>query len=332
MPDNAEDPIRLKNLVSEVRNRLRNEVGKRPATKTLENLERAVDSVDHDRNQDGLALFASETVSRIFRTRFPLTERAAVDDCFSLRGLMRAERRAEPYALLVLSLKGARLFEGSLDKLFEVVGNGFPAENGSVGGGSQIPSGPGVNATALVDDSRARFVRSVLQSAEGLEALPTTLIVAGTEEILAEAQAADLGKLQIAGTLPGNYERENTAKLGELAFPVLRQARRDATARHLERLEVARSAGLYAEGAETIATLAHDGRVGTLVCGFDYEIAGRYNKDTRQLELLSAPESWSDLDDAVEWIVAETLAKGGEVRFAHDEMLGDTPLVAILRY
>jgi hypothetical protein len=332
MPDNAQDPVRLKKLVAAARKRLEEEAGKRPAAKALESLERAAESVDHNRNYEGLAIFASEEVELTLKTRFPLPESLTIDERFAIRTLLRAERRAEPYAVLALSLEEARLFEGQREDLFEVRGQGFPAKNSSVGAGSKVPSGPGVNATKAVDESRRRFVRECLDMARAVEGLPATLVACGTEEILSSVQGEVGASFDVVATLAGNYLRANPSELGAKAWAALREARRARSAELVERLQEARSQNRYESGIQPLAALAAQGNIAMLVCGMDYRAAGVVNEATGDLTFIEEPTHKDDVDDVVEWVVQKVLDTGGEVRFVEEDLMGEAPIAAVTRY
>lgn len=332
MPENANDPIQLKNLVTEATNRLNDELGKRPAAAALKNLQTAADSVNHDQNFDGLAIFANENIEIVLKTRFPLSARVVVDERFSLRTLLRAERRAEPYAVLVLSLDEARLFEGMREDLFEVRGGGFPAKNSGVGAGSKVPSGPGVNATAAVDDSRKQFVRHCMKLLSEIPGLPTRIVVTGTPEIISEARALVSAPFEIHAAVAGSFVGDNVADLGKRVWEAVREARRAQVHGLLGELDAARSAHKFESGIQALAPLAAQGRIALLVCGFDVEAPGRYDSDSGLFSEIDTPEDWSDLDDGVEWLVGQVLDTGGLVRFAEDELLGEHRLAAVLRY
>lgn len=332
MPDNAQDPVRLKNLVSEAKNRLKDEIGKRPGTKAVEMLELAADSVDHNLNYEGLAIFANEAMEVTLKTRFPLAEAVHVDDRFSLRAILRAERRAEPYVVLILSLDEARLYEGQREELTEIKDYGFPAQNSSYGAGAKVPSGPGVNATAAVDDSRRQFVKGCLDSLKDQDALPSKLVVMGTPELLSNAQEFVPSSMELIATIGGNYMGPPLAEIGQKVWEAVRAARQEMSKDLVEQLDAARSAQRFESGVQSLAPLAYQGRVDTLICGMDYQIAGRFNEATESMDLIDAPEGWGDIDDAVDWVVQQVLDKGGKVRFVEDELLGETPIAAILRY
>lgn len=332
MPENAADPIRLKNLVSEASKRLEEELGKRPAAAALENLQIAADSVDHDLNMDGLAIFANETIEIVLKTRFALPERLVIDERFSLRTLLRAERRAEPYLVLVLSLDEAHLFEGSREDLNEVNGAGFPAKNGGPGAGSKAPGGAGVNTSSAVDESRTSFVRDCMNNLRDRTDLPTKIVVTGTSEILAEANASIAAPFEIIATIAGSFIGDNRAELGKRVFEVVREARRGMVQDLLDQLDAARSAHKYESGMDALAPLAVAGRIDTLVCGFDVEEPGRYDSETGLFKRTDEAAVWNDLDDGIEWLIGMVLDHGGTVRFAEDELLSDQTLAAVLRY
>lgn len=332
MPDNAQDPVRLKNLVNLAKSRLADEIGKRPAAAALKNLEIAADSVDHSRNYEGLAIFANETVEWVVKTRFALPENLVIDDRFSLRSILRAERRAEPYTVLLLSLEEARLFEAQREDLYETKAGGFPAQNPSYGAGSKTPGGPGVNPTASVDESRRRFVVECMDRLRSVADLPKRVVVAGTPEILSNAQEAAGKDIEIVATLQGNYLKSKPSEVGAKAWEAVREARRARSVALVENLNNARSAKRFEAGVQSLVPLAREGRIELLVCGMDYTVAGRIDEETGALHLIDTPENWSDLDDVVDWIVHRVLETGGQVRFVEDDLMGETPIAAIIRF
>lgn len=332
MPDNAQDPVRLKNLVNQAKSRLAEEIGKRPAAAAIKNLETAADSVDHNRNFEGLAIFANETIEVVLKTRFALPENLVIDDRFSLRAVLRAERRAEPYAVLVMSLEEARLYEAQREDLYELKSGGFPNQNASYGAGSKTPGGPGVNPTSAVDESRRRFVADCLDRVRAIEDLPKRIVAAGTPEILSNAQEAAGKDIEIIATLQGNYLKSKPSEIGTKAWEVVREVRRAKSVALVENLNNAKSANRYEAGVQSLVPLARDGRIELLVCGMDYAVAGRIDEETGALHLIDSPERWSDLDDVVDWIAHRVLETGGQVRFVEDDLMGETPIAAIVRY
>ncbi|MGQ9927966.1 MAG: hypothetical protein ACUVS4_13975 [Chloroflexaceae bacterium] len=119
-PDNRQDPIRLKNLVTEASNRLTEELGKREVAAMLRLLEEATADIDHEHNLDGMALFVNAEMSKRFRLPLTLPERVVVDDTFFVRDLIYAFNRSPRYWVLALSEQQTRLFEAVRDDLEEL--------------------------------------------------------------------------------------------------------------------------------------------------------------------------------------------------------------------
>jgi hypothetical protein len=327
MPANAEDPVRLKNLVHQAGERLRGELGKREAAAAIANLEQAAEGVDHDDNLDGLAIFANSNLARVLKTRFEMPAQVAIDEQFALRPILRAQRRAEPYSVLVLSKGQAKLYQGVREDLVELRGHGFPADvHHSPAGGH------GVNPSQVEDETRRVFVK---HCAEALLAHPDAskmVVVTGTEDTLADFEASHPHRLAVLGHVSGNMIDENPATLGRKAWEVVRGGRRALSQRILARLDEARSAHRYAAGLTEIGPLALQSRVELMVCGFDYAQPARLDPATGSLVPIDAPQGPGDLDDAVDWVAQQVLDRGGDVRLVENDLMTETPIAAVLRY
>jgi hypothetical protein len=131
VPDNRQDPIRLRNLLSEVRRRLHDDARVAPdaADHVLRGLERAADEVDLRHASDGLVLFAApDGEHHAFTIGQPVDERVVVDTGFATRDLVAAYTRTPRYWLLSLSDQRARLWDGHGEELTERATAGFPVE------------------------------------------------------------------------------------------------------------------------------------------------------------------------------------------------------------
>ncbi|NEA26290.1 hypothetical protein G3I70_27905, partial [Actinomadura bangladeshensis] len=129
VPDNRQDPIRLRNLLSEVRRRLHDDARVAPdaADHVLRGLERAADEVDLRHASDGLVLFAApDGEHHAFTIGQPVDERVVVDTGFATRDLVAAYTRTPRYWLLSLSDQRARLWDGHGEELTERAAAGFP--------------------------------------------------------------------------------------------------------------------------------------------------------------------------------------------------------------
>jgi hypothetical protein len=145
-PDNQQDPIRLKNLLDQTRQRLDVEVGKRPSWPIVERLEALAGEIDWQQNEDGLALFASEDFAASYRLPFTVAERVAVDRAFETRDILYALHRMPRYRVLVLAERPTRLFEGAGTALEEIRAGGFPMTRKGPRGLTRRPDAPNMRA------------------------------------------------------------------------------------------------------------------------------------------------------------------------------------------
>lgn len=111
-PDNKQDPIRIKNLVDQVTDRLQKEFPRRDLARLLNRLVKLVGEIDYRHTLDGLAIFANKDFARAFQVPFKLRERLVIDQTFKVRDLLFALHRTPRYWVLALSEKPTRLYEG----------------------------------------------------------------------------------------------------------------------------------------------------------------------------------------------------------------------------
>lgn len=128
-PDNEKDALILKNLMKEAEDRLYADKSKKTAKLLMERLEDLASSIDHNYNQESLALFVNEDIARYVRMAIPVENRVVIDQSFATRDLIRAIHLKTGYYVLVLSQQKVRLLEAFNDKLVREITDNFPIEN-----------------------------------------------------------------------------------------------------------------------------------------------------------------------------------------------------------
>jgi hypothetical protein len=160
-PDNKQDPIRVKNLVTEGTNRLLGEFPKRDVAPLLDRLDALVAAIDYQYTLDGLVLAVNRDMAREYVLPFTLSERVVVDDTFFTRDLVHAFNRARRYWVLSLSEQPTRLYAATREDLEEITTGGFPMRHTGPGRATALPGGVGVNTSAYRDDRHREFFRDV---------------------------------------------------------------------------------------------------------------------------------------------------------------------------
>lgn len=93
-PDNKQDPIRVRNLVTQMTNRLLEEFSRREVEPLLKALDELVNEIDYRYTLDGLVIFVNQDVAQKHYLPFTLPERVIIDENFFTRDLVFALNRS----------------------------------------------------------------------------------------------------------------------------------------------------------------------------------------------------------------------------------------------
>lgn len=332
-PDNKQDPIRVKNLVTLATMRLRDEFSKREVAPLIERLDALVAEIDYNHALDGLVLAVNHEMAREFPLPFPLAERVVVDDTFFTRDLVHAVNRMRPYWVLSLSEQPTRLYSAMRNELEEITTGGFPMRHAGPGGDAPLPGGQGVNRSAHRDERHRQFFRDVDRAYRAFTADdPLPLALAGVDRLQSFFREVSQGA-DIIATLPGSYDHMTAHDLGRLIWPRVKDG---FTARRLQVLDDLEAAVGQHRAASTLGLvwrLASEGRGSVLVVEEGYHEPGRLD-ERGQLNLrVDNPAAPGVMDDAVDEVIEMVLDKGGRVVFVEDGELGMHDRIAlILRY
>lgn len=117
-PENAQDPLRFKNLVSRAESDGIKSVGKRVIEPLIGRLRTLQENQEFWNNTlDGLAVFVSPEYFRVFKLQQPVNEQAYVSDVFFIKPLLRIYQMNERFQVLVLTRTEVRLYEGNRYRL-----------------------------------------------------------------------------------------------------------------------------------------------------------------------------------------------------------------------
>ena len=336
-PDNRQDPIRVKNLVSEASDRLLQEFSKREIDPLLGRLETLAAEVDYRYALDGLAMFVNQDFAHKYYLPFTLPERVVVDQSFLTRDLVFALNRTPRYWVLVLSEQPTRLYEGTRDTLVEVTGEGFPMTHEGPGGATALPGGFGVNVSAIRDERHRQFFRAV-DSALGayLADDPLPLAVVGVDRYQAFFDELSAHKDAVVARLNGSHDKTSPAELAKLVWPLVEAGLAAERQGYLAVLEQAVGEQRVAATVGEVWRLAHEGRGRLLLVEENFHAAGQLDETGTHLLPVDDPGGSTApglIEDAVDDIIETVLSKGGKVRFMPDGQLEAFQRIAlVLRY
>ncbi|GAA0592145.1 baeRF3 domain-containing protein [Actinomadura livida] len=339
LPESRQDPIRLRNLLAEVRRRLRDDTRVRPdaADQVMRGLERAAGEIDMRHASEGLVLFAApDGEHHAFTIGQPVDERVVVDTGFATRDLVADYTRTPRYWLLSLSDQRNRLWDGHDGHLAEHTGDGFPIAPEPIdeAGSGRASRRPARGGDGGGDGERHRqTVRDVASAVDRVLARDRRpLIVAGVTRRQALFDEMAGPNTTVAGRVDGSFEGASPSTLAEAARPALAAYEDLREVGVLSELEAARSIQRYAGGLCEVTKLVEEGRGEHLVVerGY-YAPAVRTRGELVPMDGMPGVLKGADVvDDAVDDVIETVLEYGGEVTFVSDGFLVDHGRIALV--
>ena len=120
-PDKQQDPIRFRRLVKELELSLGQKYSDRDTAPILRPFrDLAENTAFWNHTLDGIAVFASADLFKVYRLQRPVRELAVVADSFHTKPLMRILQSADRFHVLGLNQQEATLFEGNRYSLEQI--------------------------------------------------------------------------------------------------------------------------------------------------------------------------------------------------------------------
>lgn len=333
-PDNAQDAVRLRNVLAEAERQLEKDPGvTRAAREELRaQLTAAVGETDLVHALDGLVILATVGEHHVYALPRAVPERVVLADTFLTRNLVAAYAAQRPYWVLSLAADRITLWGGSGQDVTEVTAGGFPM--------TRRPENPDAEREERIGDTPSTFrdeeVRHFLRDADAalhgvLQKDPRPLYATGEDAalaLLADAGATGATAVHIPH---GGLAQGPPDAVARTVAPVLEaEARRHADGA-VEALDDARGRRAFAGGVDEVWAKVSDGRVHRLVVEENYRITVRSADDDHLIP--AEDDDPQARHDIVDEIVEKALDTGAEVTFVPDDALADHGrIAAVLRY
>ena len=328
-PENQADPILVKNLVTEAKNKLLQLQDKREAAATLDNIDKVVSGIDWENLLDGVAIYANGKGYWAYDLPFSPQPAAIVEDTFAVRELVKALNRTFRYRILVLSESPSRLFLGDRDRLVEIR-SGFPLIHDGPGGKEGLPTDYGQRTSEIRDENHRQFFRKVEQALkEVVKDDPAPLFITGVDRYISFWNEI-APQFKPAGVINGSFDYMKPAELSTHVWPEVEKYFTKQRGAMLERIEKAIASHHFAGGIEEVFEAANQARIEVLIAPEDVMISAWVNDEKTQV---TQPGVGVEIPDIVDETVERVLDSGGEILFlpvADLDKYGQ--ISAILRY
>lgn len=349
-PENQQDPIRFKNLVSEIEESMNKKYDKKQVESLLKPFEAlAIDNEFWQHAGEGMAVFATESKCIVYRLQRPVEELAIVADSFHIKPLIRIFQSADRYHLLGINRKEFALYEGNrygfekveIDSEIpqtaeEILGDEFKEAYltaGGVGsGGSVMFHGHGSKKDEIDKDTE-RFFRTVdrivLENYSRPMELP--LILVSLDEHHTPFQNISHNPFLQKEGIKADYDALTIDELKESAWAKIEPIYIEKTKSLIDKFENARAEDKGSDDISQVAKAVTENRVSQLLIESDRIIPGKVNEETGELILkeLDNPVVDDILDDLAEFVLKNM---GEVVMLPKDRMPTNTGVAATYRY
>ena len=321
IPEVQQVPIRLKVMLREAEQRLKNEYSKEIADGMIERLKQAIENVDERKLLEGFALFVDRQISEKVDLPFPVEERVVIDRTFATREMVRAHLSSLNYHVLLLSLEKAELMEAYTDQVLRDRIAGFPMTNEYSGNAL-------ANTMAGVQIEQPRkFWHEVDEAVRGVVGPHGHVVVVSVAEHYTPFLESAAKPGIYIGNLPGNRSHETPQQIMKEAWEVAYADQKKRQLAEVQKLAKA-PVGLTAIDVGDIWRRVLDGRGHLLFVERDRKQPAIVENGT--VRLIEKPETNHAVDDLVDDIIEQQLKHGGQVHVLPNGALEEYGGIALL--
>lgn len=332
-PDNAQDVVRLRNLIAQAKDEVQSdpEVSRADRIDVVEQLDKALTEVDLVHAEDGLAIFAAPGEHQVWSLDRSVPERVLLAQTFLTRNLIAAQAADRLYWVLALSADHATLWGGGRERLTEHTAGGFPMTRSLPDPDVEREERIGDRPSTFNDEETRRYLREVADAVGTvLTAEPRPLYVVAEAEALAVLDEVGPAAKEATRVIQGGLSKGPAEAVRQAVQPAVRERGEQDVADVLAELDAARGRRTFAAGVDEVWHAVVEGRAAVVVIEDDYRTTVRDDADHL---VPAAPGAPGARDDIVDEIAEQALDTGARVHFVPDTKLdGSHHIAAILRY
>lgn len=346
--DAQQDPIRLKNALSEVRKKLENRGLREPdINDMLEPVEQKLTDDDFWLYQnEGLSIFVTENESLFYRVPISFKEQVYVDDQFYISPMVPLITGDGQFFVLALSQNDIRLLQCTKDHVEEVELDDIPSNIDEFRKFDvhekhlQSHSGPDGASTFQgygdASEDEKKYVEEFLKHVESgvtsyMKKQQDPLILTGVHTVTAMYAKVNHYHELMDESVKGNPEEFSADELNDKAWSVMEPYFTKELENELERYSNLSGSQKRSNNLEEVVKAAKYGRVDTLFISSGNQQWGKYDEQNDTLHLNGSQED--GFHDVYNQAAIETLSNSGKVyALDQNQMPEGANIAAIFRY
>jgi hypothetical protein len=223
------------------------------------------------------------------------------------------------YYVLSLGVKTNTLFEAFRDSLIDVENKGFPVE------------GPAWTPESVDHDRLRELARTIDECFDHHYVHdPLRLVVVGEKDMQSAFSSVTAHGTAVIGRIEGDHTATPARDLGQIVWPVVREAMSGVLDKALQDLEASAGREQITSGLEAVVRLVNRGVRGTLLVEKDYHIRGSIGGTNESPVISPDVDVRETFDDAVDAVIEKVLESGGNVLFTTSGSLSDWNRIVLL--
>ena len=323
IPDNQQDPIKLKNLVKEAEERILEKMHWREAPEVLEKLKALPEEMEVHKNIESLNIYVSKDTFEFIRTTNPVVHEGVwVDETFAIRPLIKAVNRIEEYLVLYLTQKGVHLYKAIDNTIVEEINNDdFPFTES----GYNLSHVFADDRTNDIQQNRLKnFINQVDKAVLRVDPTYSTpvLVVSVADNYSYLLDEADRPAVYIGNVSADFNSPTQKHEFMADAWEFMKERQKAHRTELIEEMQEAVGQGNVVTDLEEIYQAAIDGRGDLLIVHQDFQQAVRMIDD-RTFEFVEDPTEEGAIDDITSIIAWEVISKKGRAIFTSQEEIKD---------
>ncbi len=347
--ETQQNPIRFKNLIREVENKLASlDLSQSDVNDFLAQASQLINDYPFWQHmEEGFALFLGKDFLRHYRLPLVFDELALVSERFHLKPLLRLFSRDQQFYILALSINGVRLLSADPHSVTEIDLGDTPLSLSDALGHQlteqhlQFHSGnaggsPRYHAQGGGQDDIKPEIRKFFQIVDkgvtdriGIGDKP--LVLAGVEYLLPIYKDATRYKSVLEEGVTGNPESLSNQELRDNAWAVAEPFFKQALTETVDRYQGLVNENRASNRLEDIVIGAMDGRIDTLLVARGAHCWGHYDETQRQIQ--QHPEPTTTSEDLLDLAAVQTYTQSGQVFVCDPDLIpGQALAAAIYRY
>jgi hypothetical protein len=320
-PDNQSDIVLIKNLLSEAKDRVINEFGKRDVANLLENIASIDKEIDVNYNLDSLHIFLSNDTKEIIRSSWGTNQNSVhISDSFNIRSLIKSYNRSQEYYILLLSQSGVHLYSALNEMITDEVKNeDFPYPENNLYSTHKGNESDPKHQDNIVREFLNRVDKAVMKihNDNGLR-----IVVICTEDNYSRLMQVTDNANVYYGYVHINYNNTTKHHISIQGWNMIKNIQQESRKNAISEIKEAVSTGKVFTDLQEIYQASIDGNGDLLIVNSDFEQPVKMTSD-RTFELITDKTQDGAIDDIVSRIAWNVMSKKGRVIFTASYELSD---------